>query len=143
MHIADTARVPLHDVCNFANRYYVPSDGFSPHDAHPDGYGYNSAPHLLISLMTPEYEPPAFDFSNGLCCMPPRKASMVHGHGVGLCYWGREYQHYEYPFYPPYMPDIGESGTGPHWQMSLPPVWSISQLMPASPPPQQYLPLEI
>eukprot|EP00965_Chrysotila_dentata_P054340 1802849-Pleurochrysis_carterae.AAC.1 len=51
--ISPIQRVPLYDVCNSANRYYMPSDGFSTHDAHPDGYGYDSAPHSLISLMTP------------------------------------------------------------------------------------------
>eukprot|EP00965_Chrysotila_dentata_P171872 5671760-Pleurochrysis_carterae.AAC.1 len=57
------------------------SDGFSTHNAHPDVYGYDSAPHSLISLMTPEYEvPPAFDYSSGICYFPPRKASMVYGH---------------------------------------------------------------
>eukprot|EP00965_Chrysotila_dentata_P086265 2846204-Pleurochrysis_carterae.AAC.2 len=39
--------------------------------------------------MTPEYEPPAFDYSDGLCYIPPRKASMVFGHDVGLFYWDR------------------------------------------------------
>eukprot|EP00965_Chrysotila_dentata_P129467 4279593-Pleurochrysis_carterae.AAC.1 len=52
----------LYDVRHSANRYYMPSDGFSTHDAHPDGSGYDSAPHSLISSMTPEYEPPAFDY---------------------------------------------------------------------------------
>eukprot|EP00965_Chrysotila_dentata_P032040 1068423-Pleurochrysis_carterae.AAC.1 len=60
----------------FANLYYAPSDGFSPHDAHADGQGYDSAPHSLISLMTPEYEPPDFQHSNGLCYILSRKASM-------------------------------------------------------------------
>eukprot|EP00965_Chrysotila_dentata_P021210 702509-Pleurochrysis_carterae.AAC.2 len=54
----------------------MPSDGFSPLDAHPYGYGYDSLPHSVISLMTPEYEPPAFGYSSGLCHIPPRKASM-------------------------------------------------------------------
>eukprot|EP00965_Chrysotila_dentata_P140177 4633968-Pleurochrysis_carterae.AAC.1 len=105
-----------------------------------DGYGYNSAPHSLIFLITPEYEPPAFDYSSGLCYIPSRKASMVNGHGVGLFHWGRgisvyrslcnatyfavrtplktvspflfsEYRHYEYPFRPPSTPDIGDAGT--------------------------------
>eukprot|EP00965_Chrysotila_dentata_P197242 6178080-Pleurochrysis_carterae.AAC.1 len=44
----------------------MPSDGLSLHDAHPDGYGYDSAPQSLISLITPEYESPAFDYSNDL-----------------------------------------------------------------------------
>eukprot|EP00965_Chrysotila_dentata_P220254 6191662-Pleurochrysis_carterae.AAC.1 len=73
-----------------ANVYYTPSDGFSTHVAHPDGYDYDSTPHSLLSLMTPEYETPAFDYSNGVWYIPPRKASMLHGHGVGLFYWGRE-----------------------------------------------------
>eukprot|EP00965_Chrysotila_dentata_P230086 6197570-Pleurochrysis_carterae.AAC.1 len=89
----------------------MPSDGFSTHDAHSDGYGYNSAPHSLTFLMTPEYEPPAFDYSIGLCYIPPRKESMAYGHGLGLFHWGGEYRHYEYAFPPPYTPDIGEGGT--------------------------------
>eukprot|EP00965_Chrysotila_dentata_P159031 5253819-Pleurochrysis_carterae.AAC.1 len=93
------------------DQYYTPSDGFSTHDVHPDGYGYDSAPQSLLSLMTPEYDPPAFDYSDGLCYIPPRKASMVYGHGVGLFYWGREYQHYEYPFRPSHTPYSGEGGT--------------------------------
>eukprot|EP00965_Chrysotila_dentata_P254883 6212024-Pleurochrysis_carterae.AAC.2 len=87
--ISPIQRVPIYDVSNFATQYYTPSDGFSTHDAHRDGYGFDSAPQSLISLTTPEYEPPAFDYSNGLCYIPPRKASMVYGHGVGLFYWGR------------------------------------------------------
>eukprot|EP00965_Chrysotila_dentata_P057277 1899983-Pleurochrysis_carterae.AAC.1 len=59
------------------------------HDAHSDGYGYDGAPDSLISLMTPEYKPPAFDYSNGLCHILPRKAKIVYCHGVGLFYWGR------------------------------------------------------
>eukprot|EP00965_Chrysotila_dentata_P143647 4746513-Pleurochrysis_carterae.AAC.1 len=43
--ISPIQRVPLYSVRNFANRYYMPSDGLSTHDAHPDGYGYDSAPH--------------------------------------------------------------------------------------------------
>eukprot|EP00965_Chrysotila_dentata_P254190 6211792-Pleurochrysis_carterae.AAC.1 len=76
-------------------------------------------------MLTPEYEPPAFDYSNGLCYIPPHTASMVYGHGVGLFYWGRGVsvygslcnatyfasQHYEYPFRPPYTTYIGEGGT--------------------------------
>eukprot|EP00965_Chrysotila_dentata_P185312 6117464-Pleurochrysis_carterae.AAC.1 len=61
----------------------------SLHDAPPDGYGYNSAPQSLTSLITPGYEPPAFDDSNGLCNIPPRMASMVYSHGIGRYYWGR------------------------------------------------------
>eukprot|EP00965_Chrysotila_dentata_P123966 4097305-Pleurochrysis_carterae.AAC.1 len=89
MRISPIQRVPIYDVRKFVNLYYKPSDGFSPHDAHPDGYNYDSAPHSLRSLMTPEYEPPAFDYSSGLCYIPPRKASMVYGHWVGQIYWGR------------------------------------------------------
>eukprot|EP00965_Chrysotila_dentata_P243356 6205370-Pleurochrysis_carterae.AAC.3 len=68
----------------------MPPDGLSLHDAHLDGYGYNSAQQSLMSLIiTPEYEPPAFDYPNGLCYIPPRMASMVYGHGVlGRYYWG-------------------------------------------------------
>eukprot|EP00965_Chrysotila_dentata_P240593 6203799-Pleurochrysis_carterae.AAC.1 len=125
-------KVPIYDVSISTNQYYTPSDGSSTHDAHPDGYGYDSAPQSFISLMTPEYKPPAFDYSNGLCYIPPRKASLVYyDHGVGLFYWGlgisvygslynatcfavrthlsslypflfSEYQQYEYPFRPPY-----------------------------------------
>eukprot|EP00965_Chrysotila_dentata_P178269 5888037-Pleurochrysis_carterae.AAC.1 len=65
--ISPTQRVPMYDVSNSASLYYTPSDGFSTHDANPDGYGYDSAPHSLISLMAPEYEPLAFNYSNGLC----------------------------------------------------------------------------
>eukprot|EP00965_Chrysotila_dentata_P131205 4337495-Pleurochrysis_carterae.AAC.1 len=61
--------------------------------------------------MTPEYEPPAFNYSSGLGYIPPRKASMVYGHGISLFYWGRESRHYEYPFRPPYTPEIGEGST--------------------------------
>eukprot|EP00965_Chrysotila_dentata_P257182 6212797-Pleurochrysis_carterae.AAC.2 len=43
----------------FANLYYTPSDWLSTHDAHLDGF----APHSLMSLMTFEYESPAFDYS--------------------------------------------------------------------------------
>eukprot|EP00965_Chrysotila_dentata_P192740 6175347-Pleurochrysis_carterae.AAC.2 len=39
----------------------------------------------------------------GLWYIPPRMASMAYGHGVGRYYWRREYQHYEYPFCPPYI----------------------------------------
>eukprot|EP00965_Chrysotila_dentata_P088706 2928761-Pleurochrysis_carterae.AAC.3 len=39
--------------------------------------------------MTPEFEPPAFVYSSGLCYIPHRKAGMVYDHGVGLFYWGR------------------------------------------------------
>eukprot|EP00965_Chrysotila_dentata_P148757 4912274-Pleurochrysis_carterae.AAC.1 len=63
----------MYDVSKFANLCYTPSDGFSTHDAHPDGYGYDSAPHSLTSLMTPEYEPPAFDYFDGPCYIPHRK----------------------------------------------------------------------
>eukprot|EP00965_Chrysotila_dentata_P073225 2419352-Pleurochrysis_carterae.AAC.1 len=88
--ISPIQRVFLYDVRKFAHLSYMPSDGFSTHDAYSDGYGYDSAPHSLISLMTPEYEPPSFNYSSGLCDIPPRKASMVYGHGVGLLfYWGR------------------------------------------------------
>eukprot|EP00965_Chrysotila_dentata_P133818 4425793-Pleurochrysis_carterae.AAC.1 len=58
----------------------MPSDGFSTRDAHPDyGYEYDSAPHSLISLMTPEYDPRAFGYSSGLCYIPPRKALKARG----------------------------------------------------------------
>eukprot|EP00965_Chrysotila_dentata_P093293 3081788-Pleurochrysis_carterae.AAC.1 len=55
--ISPVQRVLIYDESKFANLYYMPSDGFSTPEAHPDGYGYDSAPHSLISLMTPEYEP--------------------------------------------------------------------------------------
>eukprot|EP00965_Chrysotila_dentata_P200462 6179991-Pleurochrysis_carterae.AAC.1 len=85
---------------------------FSLYDAHPDGYGYDSAPQSLLSLITPEYGPPAFDYSNGLCYLQPRMASMVYCHGLGRYCWGSEYQHYEYPFRPPYItPYIGKGAT--------------------------------
>eukprot|EP00965_Chrysotila_dentata_P244640 6206087-Pleurochrysis_carterae.AAC.2 len=69
--ISPIQRVPMYDVSSSANLYFTPSDGFSTHDAHLDGCGYNSAPHSFIFLMTPEYEPPAFNYSNGLCYIPP------------------------------------------------------------------------
>eukprot|EP00965_Chrysotila_dentata_P019002 633562-Pleurochrysis_carterae.AAC.1 len=85
-------------VNKFANLYYTPSDGFSADDAHADGFGYDSALHSSISLMTPEYEPPAFDYSNGLCYIPPRTEANL-------------YRHCEYPFCPPYTPYVGKGGT--------------------------------
>eukprot|EP00965_Chrysotila_dentata_P218818 6190786-Pleurochrysis_carterae.AAC.1 len=66
----------------------MPSDKCSLHDAHPGGYGYDGAPRLSISLITHEYEPPAFDYSNGVCYIPPRIASIAYGHGVGLYCFG-------------------------------------------------------
>eukprot|EP00965_Chrysotila_dentata_P258319 6213181-Pleurochrysis_carterae.AAC.2 len=42
----------------------------------------------MISSVTPEYEPPARDYSNGLCYIPPRIASKAYGHGIGRYYWG-------------------------------------------------------
>eukprot|EP00965_Chrysotila_dentata_P082949 2736684-Pleurochrysis_carterae.AAC.2 len=91
--VSPMQRVPIYDVSDCANRHYMPSDGFSLHDAHPDGYGYDSAPQSLISLITPEYDPPAFNYSNGLCHIPPR---MAYGHGVGRFYWGRGNPVYDY-----------------------------------------------
>eukprot|EP00965_Chrysotila_dentata_P076955 2540591-Pleurochrysis_carterae.AAC.1 len=58
--ISPIQRVPIYDVSYSANLYYMPSDGLSTRDAHPDGYGHNSALHSLISLITPEYESPGF-----------------------------------------------------------------------------------
>eukprot|EP00965_Chrysotila_dentata_P086953 2870314-Pleurochrysis_carterae.AAC.3 len=161
--VSQIQRVPIYDVSDYANRHYMPSDGFSLHDAHPDGYGYDGSPQSLISLITPEYEPPAFDYSNGLCYIPPPMASMVYDHGVGRYHWGREYQHYEYLFRPTYTPYIGEGGTdtlecwyllttacisvrscfialgaSPSCQMSLLPVWLVLLLPPARKAPQQY-----
>eukprot|EP00965_Chrysotila_dentata_P193371 6175726-Pleurochrysis_carterae.AAC.1 len=87
--VSPIKRILIYDVSDCANQYYLPADGFSLHDAHPCGYGYDSAPQPLISLITPEYEPPAFDYSNGLCYIPPRRASIAYGHRVGRYYWGR------------------------------------------------------
>eukprot|EP00965_Chrysotila_dentata_P252102 6210488-Pleurochrysis_carterae.AAC.1 len=56
--ISPIQRVPIYDVSDYANQYYTPSDVFSIHDVHPDGYGCDSAPQpSLISLIVPEYGP--------------------------------------------------------------------------------------
>eukprot|EP00965_Chrysotila_dentata_P157774 5211522-Pleurochrysis_carterae.AAC.1 len=79
--------VLIYDVSKFANLYYTPSDGFPTHaDAHSDGYGYDSAPHSLMSLMTPEYEPAAFDYSNGLSYIPP--LTVIHSDTSRFDYLG-------------------------------------------------------
>eukprot|EP00965_Chrysotila_dentata_P207573 6184201-Pleurochrysis_carterae.AAC.5 len=53
-------RVPLHDMSEYTNRYYMPLNGFSLHDtAHPNGYCFDSAQKSLTSyLITFEYELP-------------------------------------------------------------------------------------
>eukprot|EP00965_Chrysotila_dentata_P148777 4912714-Pleurochrysis_carterae.AAC.1 len=115
----------------------MPPDGFLTPDTYPDCYGHDGAPHSLISPKATKYEPPAFDYPNGLYYIPSLEASMVYGHGVGPIHWGRgisvyeslcnttyftvrtpqstsypflfsEYHHYEYPFRSHYTPDIGE-----------------------------------
>eukprot|EP00965_Chrysotila_dentata_P258404 6213206-Pleurochrysis_carterae.AAC.3 len=69
-------RVPTYDVSDYANQYYTPMDGFSINNTHPDGYNRDSTPRSLIFSITSEYEPPAFDYSNGVCYMPPLMATM-------------------------------------------------------------------
>eukprot|EP00965_Chrysotila_dentata_P086264 2846204-Pleurochrysis_carterae.AAC.1 len=43
--ISPIQRAPIYGVSNFASQYYTPSDGFSTHDAHPDGYMVTIARH--------------------------------------------------------------------------------------------------
>eukprot|EP00965_Chrysotila_dentata_P179060 5912943-Pleurochrysis_carterae.AAC.2 len=74
----------MYDVSEYANRNHISSHGVSLHDAHRDGYGYDSAPQSLTSLIAPEYEPLVFDYTNGLCYIPPRMASIV-----SIWSWGR------------------------------------------------------
>eukprot|EP00965_Chrysotila_dentata_P250437 6209449-Pleurochrysis_carterae.AAC.1 len=128
--------------------------------------GHKKEVHVL-ALITPEYKPPAFDYSNGLCYILPRMAStsisvtnirFAHlirrtlEQRVGRILWSASIR-----LPPPELVFARASLhlarvelemisslfplTGPSWQMTLPPVWHILPLPPARKPPQQYSPL--
>eukprot|EP00965_Chrysotila_dentata_P187874 6172403-Pleurochrysis_carterae.AAC.1 len=51
--VSPIQNVTIYGVRDYTDQYYLPSDGFSLHDAHPDGYGNDSAPQSFTSLISP------------------------------------------------------------------------------------------